>query len=161
MPAEESAREQLVKRLISESRQRLAEPGSVYPADNGSTLHTVLSQILSALEASVDSSPVPEFVPAFDLSELEARLVGRAIKEARGESEQSFIISFPSIELTVSEIWPEGDAPENPTRDDVLAVMQEPGATPISIAWSWELIDTLYVEAEEDDPSALIWEAGE
>jgi hypothetical protein len=30
--------------------------------------------------------------------------------------------------LSVQEIWPDGDAPENPTRDDVIAVMQKSGS---------------------------------
>lgn len=28
-------------------------------------------------------------------------------------------------DLTIDEIWPDGDAPENPTVDDVIAVVQK------------------------------------
>lgn len=30
--------------------------------------------------------------------------------------------------LTLDEIWPDGNAPENPTREDVIAVMQRSGS---------------------------------
>jgi hypothetical protein len=30
--------------------------------------------------------------------------------------------------LTVEEIWPDGDAPENPTVDDVIEVMRKSGS---------------------------------
>jgi hypothetical protein len=30
--------------------------------------------------------------------------------------------------LTVDEIWPDGDAPENPTVDDVIAVVRKSGS---------------------------------
>lgn len=29
--------------------------------------------------------------------------------------------------VTVNDVWPDGDAPENPTVDDVLEVMQQEG----------------------------------
>lgn len=33
-----------------------------------------------------------------------------------------------SADLTVDEVWPDGDAPENPTTDDVLKAMLKAGS---------------------------------
>lgn len=35
-----------------------------------------------------------------------------------------FTISFPDTHLSVADVWPDGDAPENPTPEDVAAVMR-------------------------------------
>lgn len=40
--------------------------------------------------------------------------------------ERTFHIEWGGeADLLIEEIWPDGDAPENPTRDDVIAVMQK------------------------------------
>lgn len=37
----------------------------------------------------------------------------------------NFSISFPDVELAPEEIWPDGNAPENPTAEDVVAQMRK------------------------------------
>lgn len=39
----------------------------------------------------------------------------------------TFTISFPDTHLSVADVWPDGDAPENPTPEDVAAVMRAHG----------------------------------
>ena len=46
------------------------------------------------------------------------------------------------INLTVEQIWPDGDAPENPTVDDVLAVIKHNGGKD-RILRDWSLMDDL------------------
>lgn len=44
-------------------------------------------------------------------------------------SERSFYFGLDlSSSLTVAEIWPDGDAPENPTAEDVIARVQMYGS---------------------------------
>lgn len=53
-------------------------------------------------------------------------------------------------DLTVEEIWPDGDAPENPTLADVIAVVQKHGnGGPLRLARDWNLAFTLCVDGEE------------
>lgn len=40
--------------------------------------------------------------------------------------------------LTVSEIWPDGDAPENPTTEDVIAVVKKTGRFNFARDWGFE-----------------------
>lgn len=40
--------------------------------------------------------------------------------------------------LTIDEIWPDGNAPESPTRDDVIAEMQKAGSV-YSLCRDWNL----------------------
>lgn len=51
--------------------------------------------------------------------------------------------------LSVDEIWPDGDAPENPTRDDVIAVMQKSGSA-YRLAQDWNL-DLQGIEVDGKD----------
>jgi hypothetical protein len=44
-----------------------------------------------------------------------------------------------AADLDVDEIWPDGDAPENPTVADVMAQIQKSGSTPRSVARDWNL----------------------
>jgi hypothetical protein len=50
--------------------------------------------------------------------------------------------------LTVEEIWPDGDAPENPTLADVLEVVRKHGRWAIARDWGFED----HVEVEGIDP---------
>lgn len=51
--------------------------------------------------------------------------------------------------LTVSELWPDGDAPENPTTADVLALVKKCGGAK-QILDDWDLLYDidLYVDGE-------------
>lgn len=46
------------------------------------------------------------------------------------------------VQLDVEDIWPDGDAPENPTATDVVAVMRRQGG-PIDVVKDWNLGDDL------------------
>lgn len=54
-------------------------------------------------------------------------------------------------ELTVDEIWPDGDAPENPTADDVHKLLKD-GSLMCNLQ-EWNLTDygVLHVTKEGDD----------
>ncbi len=44
-----------------------------------------------------------------------------------------------ACELTMKQIWPDGDAPENPTSQDVIDVMQLDQHTPAELIREWNL----------------------
>jgi len=48
----------------------------------------------------------------------------------------------PSFELELDEIWPDGDAPEDPTAEDVVEVMRDYGS---SLIRDWSLDDGLEI----------------
>ncbi len=47
--------------------------------------------------------------------------------------------------LSISEIWPDGDAPEFPTVEDVIRVIRSEGKYVIQ---NWDLSDGLVIEVE-------------
>lgn len=55
-----------------------------------------------------------------------------------------FVISFPDVHLTVDQVWPDGNAPENPTAADVVKEMEAYGSA-LTVADDWRLIDGLEV----------------
>ena len=66
-------------------------------------------------------------------------------------SEKTFLVSFSgSTAMTVDEVWPDGDAPDEPTAADVVAVMRTCGP-PIRMVDEWSLADYLevWVDAEK------------
>ena len=66
--------------------------------------------------------------------------------------QRKFVISFPDVELSIREIWPEGDAPDYPTPEDVVEVMKVSRcATPDHIVKEWELLQSLYVRDSDDE----------
>lgn len=55
---------------------------------------------------------------------------------------------YSSDELSVSEIWPDGNAPENPTAEDVMAEIRKSGSISCFISgWNVEL----FVEVDGKD----------
>lgn len=52
-------------------------------------------------------------------------------------------------DLTVDEVWPDGDAPEHPAADDVIAVMRKSGSVS-RLVGDWNL-DTQGVEVNGKD----------
>lgn len=54
------------------------------------------------------------------------------------------------VELTPEEIWPDGDAPENPTVEDVLEQMQKSG-TKENFMSSWNLGDDIDITVSGND----------
>lgn len=56
-------------------------------------------------------------------------------------SERVFTISVEAdYDLSVSEIWPDGDAPDDPTAEDVAAVMESCG-TKRRVLHDWNIDD--------------------
>jgi len=52
----------------------------------------------------------------------------------------SFFVTVDlDITMDVNEIWPDGDAPENPTVKDVVNVMEECSYSPINLLSEWSL----------------------
>lgn len=116
--------------------------------------------LAAAIVRSVDSSPIPtpfvlhpedtldEYGPG-QLEALRDQVIGG--QGPLRQRSHKFVVSFPDVELEASDIWPDG-APENPTPEDVIAVMKEQEyAHPTNVAVEWLLIESLYVRADEDE----------
>lgn len=56
-----------------------------------------------------------------------------------------FTISFPDSHLSIDEVWPDGDAPPNPTAEDVAEVMRRHGGFH-RVLLDWGLLDRLEVD---------------
>jgi hypothetical protein len=52
------------------------------------------------------------------------------------------------VELTVAQLWPDGDAPENPTDDDVLELIEECGGVE-RVLGDWNLDESLTLDVRE------------
>ena len=50
--------------------------------------------------------------------------------------------------FTLAEIWPDGDAPENPTVEDVMAVIKKHGDTS-AVLRDWNVYPVLLVDGKE------------
>lgn len=49
---------------------------------------------------------------------------------------KTFLIELNvQADLTIEDIWPDGDAPENPTKEDVQAVLDEVGTDALIKEW--------------------------
>jgi hypothetical protein len=57
---------------------------------------------------------------------------------------KGFTIRFPEVHLSVEDIRPDGDAPENPSCEDVLSVMEKCGSS-TWVAREWNLIGEIEV----------------
>lgn len=145
MTMEESQVERDVKALVEQARAALPqrELMAMMPSGpEGAILH-LANAITRIVDSSVEANPhVPVFRYRLDRSD-----------------EPKFVISFPSVELSADEIWPEGDAPENPTPTDVIEVMrQQEFAHPMSVIAEWLLIESLRVQRAYDDLTSVVWD---
>lgn len=62
--------------------------------------------------------------------------------------ERTFNVHIESdMALTVNEIWPDGDAPFNPTTEDVVRVMEAAGSKR-SVLRDWELLQDVTVDVD-------------
>lgn len=59
------------------------------------------------------------------------------------------------ISLDVDQIWPDGDAPENPTVDDVLAVIKACGGKR-RVIQDWDLDDDLDLTVSDAKTSKTV-----
>lgn len=56
-----------------------------------------------------------------------------------------FTLNLGEPVLEVEDIWPNGDAPENPTPEDVVKQMARSGGGACVIAREWNLLDGIEV----------------
>lgn len=56
-------------------------------------------------------------------------------------------IEGPIWPLTVEEIWPDGDAPENPSAEDVIEAMKSYGSSSMVIR-DWNFDDGLVIHVD-------------
>jgi hypothetical protein len=62
---------------------------------------------------------------------------------------QDFIVVFPECSLSVNNIWPDKDAPDNPTAADVVEQMRKCGSA-TSVIKEWNLLDSFEVIGVHD-----------
>lgn len=143
MPSEESRQEQ-AHALAVRAREALPQ------REAAALLPTGVEGAVDLLARAIECLTSDNLLAGLDLRGLDLSQFHR-----RGEpclpSPNSFVISFPDIELPVSEIWPEGNAPEHPTPEDVIEVMRsDDGAHPLSIIRDWLLIESLFIRDSRD-----------
>ena len=87
-----------------------------------------------------------------DLEKIYANITNNTGRPMNNVSHNPFVISFPDVRLSVNDIWPDGDAPDNPTPDDVIEAMEGTGySTPASVVREWELIKSLFILHRNDE----------
>jgi hypothetical protein len=62
---------------------------------------------------------------------------------------RNFILVFPECALSVGDIWPDNDAPDNPTAQDVIGQMRKCGSV-VRVIREWNLIDSFEVIGPHD-----------
>lgn len=149
MPSEESPKEQ-AHALAVRAREALPLERSAYQTTG---VEAAIGLLAQAVERLTSNSPFIHLhldEGSEQLERVREMIIGGQ-GPLRSVAPGKFVISFPDVELDVSEIWPDG-APENPTPEDVIAVMKEQEcAHPTNVAVQWLLIDRLYVRAAADE----------
>lgn len=146
MPMEESYKDR-VKDLVIEARQALRDTYMQETSLLEKSLVTVVSKLIKSIDILNDPTKI-----FFDLDEYG----NQALDEIFGKVpipnddevskvDRQFAISFPDVVLNESEIWPDGDAPDHPTPDDVIEQMEQTGS-PATVAKDWLLIEKLEVK---------------
>jgi hypothetical protein len=145
MSMEESQRQRDVKEATRVARTLLrasCEPEVGRFLDEGiKKLSPVLTKLITAVERLSDTDqwqPGIVFNPD-RFTEAEQVILS---------SEPEFTISFPSITLSVSEIWPDNDGPIEPTPTEIIARMRDYGGVG-SVISDWCLLDSLSVNDVE------------
>lgn len=80
----------------------------------------------------------------------------RHIKEERA-GEPVMVRIAGEFPLWPSEIWPDGDAPENPTLEDVMAAMSRDATGPAELIATWKLGAELSVFVQDDRANWREW----
>lgn len=157
MPSEESSQEQAA-RYIGEARDVIRGLLRVEP--DGMERHVIeaITKVANAVDVLVSPGFSLDLSGFRDLDEygpgqLEAlRNIIGADGPLRKKKGRTFVVSFADVELSVEDIWPNGDAPEEPTPEDVIEVMKEGEyAHPTGVATEWLLIESLFVTTTDDD----------
>lgn len=58
----------------------------------------------------------------------------------------TFTLDLGSVDLSVEEIWPDDDAPDNPTAEDVVKRMR---GTASSVVDEWNLLDQIEITGSD------------
>lgn len=154
MPSEESHVERALS-LVAEAREpirALVGIGDVNGLSGAErNVLVALQRLADAIECAVDPSPILHL-------DLGADQLHRIRNTIRGESPK-FVVSFPDVELDVSDIWDDGTAPVHPTPEHVVEVMREalsedePGSLQ-SVLRDWVLVESLFVREAHDEDAA-------
>jgi hypothetical protein len=143
--------QQAVKTKVETARQALRQVYGLHPGDMSEIekgLVQVVAILIQAVEVGVSEPP---HISTFAATTDETRALEEIYASIQGgtpapQTASRFTISFPDVDLTLEDIWPNGDAPESPTPEDVIEVMKETEyAHPMTVTSAWRLIDTLYV----------------
>jgi len=71
--------------------------------------------------------------------------------------EKSFTITFDgSVTLTVDEVWPDGDAPANPTLLDVMRAIRKSTFSESDLIEKWNLSEEILVHVGDGADSLLM-----
>jgi len=70
------------------------------------------------------------------------------------EARQTFTVCFPDVSLSIEDIWPDGDAPVNPTARDVVERMG--GSSVGAVIRDWNLVDEIHVLCNRDVSLAVL-----
>lgn len=62
---------------------------------------------------------------------------------------RAFTLELGTVELQIEDIWPDGDAPENPTAQDVADLIMKCGG-PWAVMTDWALVDGIEVWSGRD-----------
>lgn len=155
MPSEESPQEQ-AERYVEQVRDVIRGLRNIELGPVEKSLLVGLTRLTHAVDQLVrphsifrlGEDDLDEYGPG-QLEQVRARLFG---SQPQTDAEPKFIISFPDVELSASDIWEdEEDIPEHPTPNDVIQAMCDLGiAGPNQAIRDWTLIESLYVRADYD-----------
>lgn len=74
--------------------------------------------------------------------------------ESPKDTQKTFHFEFAGDhDLTVSEIWPDGDAPENPTTEDVIARVKDSCWSVRHLITDWNLGCSVYIDGRNSELS--------
>jgi len=146
-----------VRDLVTKARTSLQGAETVGPDHSFATTRSVY-YLATAIDKLVNETLVPDFKQEDTLDEYgpeQLEALYNSITDRTGQCK--FIVSFPDVELSIEDIWPDGDAPEDPTPGDVLARMKLDCLFPIDLANEWSMIDNLQV-IDAKNRCGVIWE---
>jgi hypothetical protein len=173
-PATDATRE--VRDLVTKARQSLQSLESDNPVSM-SAQHRAVYYLATAIDKLVNETLIPAFQPedtsdidnstsvysAVDLEELYASIADRVERPDHYRhllEPKKFVISFPDVELTIDDIWPDGDAPDDPTPEGVIEAMKETDIRASKVTKQWDLIESLTVRygGDEDGHFEVKWD---
>ncbi len=156
---EESSKERAFA-LAKRARQALPQ------GEELSEVETALHLLIQAVENLTDQVSIPAFgefsneaierlfgkitkgveLPELDKFDREESTMSPG-KWGMAEDSRTFIVSFPDIELTEKEVWPDGDAPEFPSPSDVVEAMRASALSVPTCIKDWLLVQELSVRS--------------